>query len=133
MDHKIKYVLADGFFEWKRLDLKTKIPHFISLKYEEPFFIAGIYEAATDLHPETYALLTCGPNALMEGIHDRMPVILTEKGLERWLEPGAMEPEAVAEICVPYAPDKMVAWPVSTIVNSTKNDVPECVAALENL
>ena len=53
-------VPADGFFEWKRFDEKTKIPHFIGLKKREPFFIAGIYEAATELRPETYALLMAG-------------------------------------------------------------------------
>lgn len=120
-------VPADGFYEWKRPDEKTKIPHLIGLKGRKPFLIAGIYEAASETRPETYALLTCAPNQLMAKIHDRMPVILTESSLKRWLAPGAITPEEVAKVCVPFAAEHMAAIQVSAVVNSARNDVPECV------
>ncbi len=120
-------VPADGFFEWKRLDEKTKIPHFIIRKNREPFFIAGIYEAATATRPETYALLTTGPNELMREIHDRMPLILPREKARRWVRPGAVSSEVVAGLCVPLPAAEMRAYPVSMIVNNARNDVPECV------
>lgn len=120
-------VPADGFYEWKRVSEKLKIPHYIGFKNRRPFFIGGIYEAATEMRPETYAMLTCGPNALMEPIHDRMPVILHGEALQRWLRPGLITPEEINATCVPCSPAEMVTWPVSSIVNSPKNDGPECV------
>jgi len=121
-------VPADGYYEWKRPDERTKLPYLISLHERRPFFIAGIYEEATALRPETYALLTCGPNRLMAEIHDRMPVILDAPGLARWLEPGPIGPAEMSSICVPYDDAAMQAWPVSAIVNSARHEVPECVA-----
>lgn len=124
-------VPADGFYEWRRPDERTRLPHLISLRGRRPFFIAGVHEPATDLRPETYALLTCGPNRLMAAIHDRMPVILDGPGLARWLEPGPIDAATVAAICVPYADEAMQAWPVSRVVNSARHDVPECVVPVE--
>ena len=120
-------VPADGFYEWHKLDEKTKVPFYITMKDGTPFFIAGIYEKATETRPDTYALLTTGPNELMRGIHDRMPVILDESGAKRWLAPGKHTAEEVTAMCASYPADKMRACPVSTLVNAPRNDVPECV------
>jgi putative SOS response-associated peptidase YedK len=120
-------VPADGYYEWKRPDERTKLPHLISLHDRRPFFIAGIYEAATDLRPETFALLTCGSNRLMAVIHDRMPVILDAPGLARWLQPGPIGPTDLSTICVPYVDEDMQVWPVSPFVNSASNEGPACV------
>lgn len=117
---------ADGFYEWKRLDERTKIPHHISLKGGAAFFIAGLFETADEARPETFALLTTGPNAVMAPIHDRMPVILRGDALQRWIEPGPISPEEARQICQPFAADEMEAWPVSQLVNSTKHDSPVC-------
>ncbi len=35
---------ADGFYEWKRLDPKTKLPHYIRFKKDRPFAFAGLRE-----------------------------------------------------------------------------------------
>jgi putative SOS response-associated peptidase YedK len=120
-------VPADGFFEWKRPDAHTKLPYCIGLTDGAPFFMAGIHEAATPTRPETFALLTVGPNELMRPIHDRMPVILDEPAARRWLEPGPMTPEKAASLCVPYPATRMRAYPVSTLVNNPRNDLPECI------
>jgi putative SOS response-associated peptidase YedK len=124
-------VPADGYYEWKRPDEHTKHPYLISLLERRPFFIAGIYEDATAQRPETFALLTCGPNRLMASIHERMPVILDGAGLDHWLQPGPIDALTVASICVPYADEVMQAWPVSSVVNSARHEVPECVVQVE--
>lgn len=120
-------VPADGYFEWKRRDERTKIPYFISRKERRPFFLAGIYETATETRPATYALLTCAPNPTLAAIHDRMPVILPEPAVRRWLAPGPVTLESVSSICVPYDAADLQAWAVSSIVNNARHDVPECV------
>jgi len=119
-------VAADGFYEWKRPDERPRIPYHICLKNGAAFFLAGLYEAADDNLSESYALLTTGPNLVMQPIHDRMPVFLREEGLRRWLEPGPISPQEAREICQPLDPEEMVAWPVSPVVNSAKNDSPSC-------
>lgn len=130
VQHRRCAVIADGFYEWKRPDARTRIPYHICLKDDAPFFMAGLFEAATEGRPETYALLTTGPNSVMQPIHGRMPVILGELGLQRWLEPGPLSPEDAREICAPFDATKMVAWPVGPLVNSAKYDGPGCVQAV---
>ncbi|MDR0515063.1 MAG: SOS response-associated peptidase family protein [Coriobacteriaceae bacterium] len=42
-------------------------------------FIAGIYEG------DCFSMMTTAPNATMMPIHDRMPLVLLQNELERWL------------------------------------------------
>lgn len=125
-------VLADGFFEWRRLDERTKFPFHIQLRGGRPFAMAGIYEEATDVRPATFAMLTTRPNELMVPIHDRMPVILSREGEERWLAEGALTAEVLGELATPYPAGEMEAFAVSRLVNSPKNDAPECVLRIDD-
>ena len=59
-----------------------------------------------------------------------MPVILPESAYERWLDPSERKPEELDDLIAPYPAEEMDAYPVSTVVNSPANDVPECVAPL---
>ena len=119
-------VPADGFYEWLRLDEgKFKVPYDIRLKGGRPFVMAGIFEKATETRPATFAILTTGPNDLMRKIHDRMPAILDDEEAKRWLRLGDITPEEVAAVTAPYPADDMEANPISSLVNSPRNDGPE--------
>jgi putative SOS response-associated peptidase YedK len=121
-------IVADGFFEWRK-DGSTKTPYFIHLRSARPFGFAGIWSfdrAQGGTRIATCAIVTCAPNELMAEIHNRMPVILPAPARDRWLDPGAGEVE-LRGVLVPLAADEMEAYPVSTLVNSARNDSPECV------
>lgn len=82
---------ADSFYEWKRLDHKTKIPMRIKLKSSALFAFAGLYEKwKTHQGGPLYTctIVTTTPNELMKDIHDRMPVILTHDQEKRVAEPS---------------------------------------------
>lgn len=55
-----------------------------------------------------------------------MPVILHQKDEVVWLDPELKDPEKLKPLLKPYPSDEMEMYRVSTIVNSPKNDVPEC-------
>lgn len=121
-------VLADGFYEWKR-EGRVKSPYHIRLQAGIPFAFAGLWEAWTP--PEgpdlfTYAVVTTEPNPLMKTIHDRMPVILSPDAYSRWLDPEPCRPADLSDLLGPFPEDRMEAWPVSALVNSPENDLPEC-------
>jgi len=59
-----------------------------------------------------------------------MPVILPAEAEDMWLDPTAAG-EALAALLVPYA-GEMAAHAVSTLVNSPRNDRPECVLPYED-
>jgi putative SOS response-associated peptidase YedK len=116
-------VPATGFFEWKR---DGRVPWHIRLKTGEPFCFAGLWDKwlAPDgeiLH--SFTIITTSPNKLMEPIHDRMPVILHPKDERLWL--SEQHGASVADLLKPFPLEMMEAWPVSTLVNSAKNDSPQ--------
>ncbi len=55
---------------------------------------------------------------LVAEIHDRMPAILKPEAYDRWLSD---EPDP-RELLRPFPPELMTIWPVSTRVNTPKND-----------
>jgi putative SOS response-associated peptidase YedK len=77
----------------------------------------------------TFTILTTEAVPEIRGIHPRMPVILPADSGDRWLDPDA-PPEALLPLLGPFG-EGMQAHPVSTLVNSPKNDVPECIQPTE--
>lgn len=127
-------ILADGFFEWKKstdtAGKAVKIPTYIQLADGKPFAFAGLWENWNG--PDGSQILSCTiittqPNPLTATIHDRMPVILPQQALNRWLEPGEANPEKLADLLVPYPAEAMRAYPVSSLVNNPANDLPATV------
>jgi putative SOS response-associated peptidase YedK len=123
-------VLADGFYEWKKTG-DGKVPMRITLKSDEPFAFAGLWETWKDRETgellRTFTIITTTPNDLMVPIHDRMPAILLPEVEKTWLDDSA-GPEAWRELLRPYPADLMRAYPVSKLVNSPSNESPALVA-----
>ncbi|MBD2100164.1 SOS response-associated peptidase [Leptolyngbya sp. FACHB-261] len=121
-------VLADGFYEWQRLE-RGKQPFYIRVGEGEPFAFAGLWERwrGPDGEVESCTLLTTEPNELMRPIHDRMPVILQPQDYDLWLDPSVREPAQVQPLLHPYPAEAMTAYTVSKQVNSPANDSPECI------
>ncbi len=61
-------VPSTGFYEWH-----NKVPFFIHLSRRDIFSMAGLFIARMDGDHETktFTIITTGPNALMEPIHNR--------------------------------------------------------------
>ena len=117
-------VPSDGFFEWKRI-AGGKQPYRFVMKDGLPFAFAGIWEEWKDgedrpLH--TFSILTTAANALMAEVHDRMPVILPREAYMPYLHDEVNEAAALLK---PFAEDAMMSYPVSSLVNSARNDSPE--------
>jgi putative SOS response-associated peptidase YedK len=125
-------VPADGFYEWRRDAGGAKQPFCLGLKDERPFFFAGIHEEEVPgLRPRTFAILTTAPNALVARVHDRMPVILAGDAARAWLREGVLAEGEYRALTGAFPADGMTAWPVSTAVNSPRNDGPECSAPVD--
>ena len=124
-------VLADGFYEWKKPDKKNKIPFRFVLKNREPFAFAGLWDSWKDPNNGhellTFTIITTSANELMSPIHDRMPVILHEKDESKWLDPEFKDADKLKSLLQPYPSNMMEAYEVSSIVNSPKNDTPNCI------
>lgn len=123
-------VLADGFYEWQRT-ARGKVPMRITLKSNEPFAFAGLWEewrGANEPALRTFTILTTTPNDLMAPIHKRMPVILRPEQEAAWLDTEA-DRDWQREL-EPFPADLMAAYPVSSRVNSPRYDDPSLIEPL---
>ncbi len=74
-------IIADGFYEWQKVD-KKKVPFHFSFKSGAPFGFAGLYETWKPPEGElvkTCTIITTEPNELVMPIHDRMASNCAEK------------------------------------------------------
>ncbi|XP_023932919.1 embryonic stem cell-specific 5-hydroxymethylcytosine-binding protein-like [Lingula anatina] len=78
----------------------------------------------------TYSVITVEASSSLSWLHHRMPAILeTDEDVKQWLDFGEVPlKEAVSVIhpasCLQY-------HPVSTLVNNSRNNSPECVKAID--
>lgn len=117
---------ADGFYEWKRLGKKTKIPYRFTLREEEIFSFAGIweeYETVTGEVQHTFLILTTTPNEVVEEVHERMPVILNREAEKKWLDKYSSDSDLL-KLLTPFPAELMLSYTVSPLVNSVQNDSP---------
>jgi putative SOS response-associated peptidase YedK len=121
-------IAASGFYEWQKTGAK-KQPYYIRTRDGRPFAFAGLWESwkRGENPVESCTILTTAANDLMRPLHDRMPVILDVKDYDRWLDPAAQDPKDLAPLLVPYHGGDLAAYPVSTQVNSPRNDDARCV------
>jgi putative SOS response-associated peptidase YedK len=128
-------VPAEWFYEWAKIDAKTKQPYAIALRDQSIFAFAGLWESwkdkATGERLLTYTIVTTDPNELIERqrLHNRMPVILAPKDYERWLAP-AHPSHLPVDLLKPFPSDLMTTWKVSSAVGNVKNDEPSLVAPI---
>lgn len=125
---------ADLYYEWQVIaGQKVKQPWCIRLPDDAPFAMGAIWERWTPKNdPAADALVSCAvitteANEVMRPIHDRMPVIIAPEDFDAWLDPTT--PSDVAQALVKPWAHEMVAWPVSTAVNTPRANGPELLTA----
>lgn len=126
-------VPADGFYEWQKLDPKTKQPWAIALRSGEPFAFAGLWDHWKPHGGDpvdSFSIVTTEANELTAPLHSRMPVILAPRDYDRWLQRGdpARPP---LDLLRPFDSSYMKIWPVSPAVGSVKNNSAELLKPAE--
>lgn len=120
-------MVADGFYEWRK-DSEGKTLMRILMRSQAPFAFAGLWdswrhEGGKDV--QSFTILTTSANPLLKAVHDRMPVILRDDLIDPWLDPK-IDLREMADVFDPYPDNEMRYYPVSKVVNSPRNDGPEC-------
>lgn len=124
-------VPASGYFEWKKLDAKTKQPYNIIRKDRAMFAMAGLWESwknpIDQKTIESFTIITVDSNLLTQQVHDRMPAILGPQEFDVWLDPEFQDPCHLKTLLKPYSSDDMEIYPVNRCVGNVRNKGPECV------
>lgn len=115
---------ADGFYEWKPITKKSKIPYRITLHSGGLFSMAGLWESSENAEGkeiQTFTIVTTEANNEVSKIHNRMPVILTPETEQIWLDNNA-ETDELLSILTPYKANEMTSYAVASKVNNVAND-----------
>ena len=128
--------IASGFYEWHHDAEGKKNPFFIHLNDQPVFAFAGLWDRSFKPDRsvvESVVHITLPANELMRHVHNgganpfRMPAILNRCDIDTWLNGSADDARKVLQ---PYDPGLMVAYQVTTAVNSPKNNTPENIEPL---
>lgn len=122
--------VATGFFEWHVDGAGRKAPYYIHLADQAVFAFAGLWDRSVKSDGtavDSVVHITMPANELMTHVHNagnnphRMPAILKREDHDAWLH-GTMDQARAA--LGPYDAGLMVAYEVTSKVNSPKNNAP---------
>ena len=127
---------ADGYYEWQQQDGGPKQPMYISRADGHSLAFAGLYELWRDPSvprddPDAWlwtatVIVTSAPDELRH-IHDRMPMVIDPATWADWLDPANHEVSDLCSLLVPAAVGSLTTYPVSTAVNSVRNNGPSLI------
>jgi putative SOS response-associated peptidase YedK len=117
-----------GWYEWLKLDVRTKRPFHFQPK-AQPFAFGGVYDWWKGDGKEiiSFSIVTTAASPSTRQYHDRMPLVLEEGQFEDWMrEP----PERAAEMMKPYG-GGIDVWQVPAAVGNVRNNGPELMERVD--
>jgi len=120
-------VPATAFYEWKKLDAKTRQPFAFTLPGTPLFAFAGLWDAWRDPSGnwlQSFTIITTEANELMSSIHTRMPVILHPRDYDRWLTRDTHY-EPPIDLLRPFESEAMEMHEANAKVNNVRNNGSE--------
>jgi putative SOS response-associated peptidase YedK len=114
---------ADSFYEFKRAGTSAtrgrRIPYRVRMTDGHVFAMGGVWDRWHD--PQTHqtlescAIITTAANAVVEPLHDRMPLIVAPSDYDRWLDPSTSLLDATAMLR-PAPAEWLVAEPANAAI-----------------
>jgi putative SOS response-associated peptidase YedK len=123
-------VPMDGYYEWRRSE-NTLLPYYIHFENRMLVAAAGLNFINSDTNENHFIVLTRPSEGSLRDIHDRMPVFLEENECKDWLTPLLNSGDILSIlnrniIIPPYF------YPVSSKINSSKNNEPDLILPSKN-
>jgi putative SOS response-associated peptidase YedK len=119
-------VPASHFYEWRRLGRRRQ-PVAVLPRTQLVCFAALLghwHDPAGDADLPGVVILTCGPNADVAALHDRMPAVLGPAAWARWLSPETGVDEAL-DLLHPAPDGTFTTRTLCSLVNDVRNEGPE--------
>lgn len=130
-------VPASGYYEWATElgRYKTKQPVFISRDDDKLLAFAGIFDRWISPDGEfrdSVAIITRDAVGELAKVHNRMPLFLPRERWNAWMDSELTEVEEIKALMdIPQPDHHLRYWPVSTLVNSIRNNGPELITPIE--
>jgi len=116
-------VPADGYYEWRKDENDRKVPYYFTGTDLQTLYFAGLYQKNTNTE---FSIITTESKGDVTEIHHRMPVILQEQDIHRYLD---LKTDALTLLNV-YPGVPLTFNEVSREVNNPANNTPELIQSL---
>ncbi|EEY64076.1 DC12 family protein [Phytophthora infestans T30-4] len=126
LESKRCVVLCEGYYEWQQVDKREKQPYYF---YRDgiPMKFAGLYDQWRNEAGElmcTYTILTTAVAPELKWLHTRMPVILSDESVDRWLSGAKFED--LKDLLTSYRSTELKWHPVDKKVGSMQFQSEDC-------
>lgn len=134
LKHHRVIIPATGFYEWKKAGHGKSQPYHIGFNDNSVIGFAGLMETwsgSEGSQIDTAAIITTQAKPPLDEIHHRMPVIVRQEDVERWLDCRNFRPDDVMDILKNSPLDGMEIFPISDKINNAAylgKDVKEKVS-----
>lgn len=117
---------ADGYYDWKKVGKKAKIPYRFVFESDRVVSFAGIWEEFEDEKENvfhTFKIITTSANSAVSTMNIRMPLVIPNEKEAVWLDRNSTE-EDVSSLFAPYPAEKMTYYSVSPKIEDVTLDSP---------
>lgn len=147
-------VPADGYYEWKQGEGRSKQPYYVHPRDDSPMAFAGLYEWWKDpsVPPGepgqwmlSMSIMTAdSPPAGTEGtvfaeltaLHDRVPLPMSRDTMSAWLDPQVDDAAGLVDLVRSEVKDVAAGWRVDSVgkaVGNVRNNSPDLIEPVEAL
>ena len=130
LQHHRCLIPASGYYEWRTTPDGKKHPFYITPKDGKPLMLGGVYSTwmgASGEEIDTTAIITVPANPDTRFVHERMPAMIPHDLLDDWLSIARIGPKEALRILAPAPEGTLDLIPVSTRVNSNRNEGAELI------
>jgi putative SOS response-associated peptidase YedK len=126
-------VPANGFYEWKMAEKKTKgvkQPAYVQRVGDGVIGMAGLWDVWRQPDQswlKTFTIITVPANDVLTEYHIRMPAILRREDEEAWLDHSSEDVGALSALLRTTPPSNLTLHPVSPAVNTAGVDDPSLI------
>lgn len=121
---------ADGFYVWKKVGKKTKIPHRFINQDKSLMAFAGIWDEFEAEDPDkkyhTFMIITTEANKNVAEVDEKMPCILNKEEVIEWMSEESNMEELI-KLVKPYAEDKLHGYTVSNRIDFPGENSPNLI------
>ena len=123
-------VPATAFYEWKPAAMRGARAQPFAFAPRSPGIVSigGLWTPLSE-GAGVVILMTVPANSVVAPVHDRMPLIVADEDLDRWLDPSTALPDA-QRLIIADAAESWQSWPVSRAVSDVRQDGPELLDKL---
>ena len=99
------------------------------MKDSNVFAFAGLWDhwEDEDNSIESCTIIVMPANEVMKPIHERMPAIIAPAHYDYWVDSRVTDKQEIMQYLNSAPSNHLIAYPVSTWVNSPKNNDERCV------